>query len=118
MDYSKGIEGKLEEIMEIKEEENFIIILKKLLRYIKIKIIILSIFQTILILFCNYYLLIFFIIFSCSQISLLINYLVSFFEKIIFSILISIIITINRKIGIFYNNKYSFNTSNYIKEHF
>ena len=72
----------------------------------------------IIIIFCNSFSLIFFIVYSCSQISLLINYLVSLLDKIVISLVITIIVSITRKIGILYYNKYAFNVSNYINEHF
>ena len=118
LNYSKSIEDKVEDILEIKQEEKLLKILKKLLTYIKTKIIILSLFQIIIIIFCNSFSLIFFIVYSCSQISLLINYLVSLLDKIVISLVITIIVSITRKIGILYYNKYAFNVSNYINEHF
>jgi len=105
-------------MLEIKKEEKLLLLLYKLLRYIKIKVIVLSIFQIIVILNCIYYSLIFFIIYSRTQISLLINYIISLFDKFILAILISITISITRKINIIYSNKYIYNTSNYINEHF
>jgi len=105
-------------MLEIKKEEKLLLLLYKFLRYIKIKVIILSIFQIIVILNCIYYSLIFFIIYSRTQISLLINYIISLFDKFILAILISIIVSITRKISIIYSNKYIYNTSNYINEHF
>jgi len=105
-------------MLEIKKEEKLLLLLYKFLRYVKIKVIVLSIFQIIVILNCIYYSLIFFIIYSHTQISLLINYIISLFDKFILAILISITVSITRKISIIYSNKYIYNTSNYINEHF
>ena len=118
LNYTKGIENKIEQMMKIKKEDKLLLLLYKFLRYIKIKVIVLSIFQIIVILNCIYYSLIFFIIYSQTQISLLINYIISLFEKFILAIFISISITITRKISIICSNKYIYNTSNYINEHF
>ena len=118
LNYTKGIESKIEQMMEIKKEDKLLLLLYKFLRYIRIKVIVLSIFQIIVILNCIYYSLIFFIIYSHTQISLLINYIISLFDKLILAILISIFIAITRKISIIYSNKYIYNTSNYINEHF
>ena len=87
-------------MMEIKKEDKLLLLLYKFLRYIRIKVIVLSIFQIIVILNCIYYSLIFFIIYSHTQISLLINYIISLFDKLILAILISIFIAITRKISI------------------
>jgi len=118
LNYTKGIESKIEQMLEIKKEEKLLLLLYKFLRYVKIKVIVLSIFQIIVILNCIYYSLIFFIIYSHTQISLLINYIISLFDKFILAILISITVSITRKISIIYSNKYIYNTSNYINEHF
>ena len=118
LDYCNEIEDIIEELMEIRQEIKLLRVLKKLMRYIIIKIIALSIFQVIIILICIYYILIFFIVYSCSQISLLINYLISFLEKIAYSVIISIIIAGMRKISFFLYNKYLYNVSKYIDEHF
>ena len=118
LDYCNGIEDIIEELMEIRQEIKLLRVLKKLMRYIIIKIIALSFFQVIIILISIYYILIFFIVYSCSQISLLINYLISFLEKIAFSVIISFIIAGMRKISFFLYNKYLYNTSKYIDEHF
>ena len=117
LNYCNDIEDKIEEMLEIRQEIKLLKILKIFTRYIIIKIIILSLFQIVIILMCIYYILIFFIVYSCSQISLLINYLTSLLEKIGFSLLISFIIAVSRKLSIFWYSKYLYNTSKYIDEH-
>ena len=67
---------------------------------------------------CFYYIVIFFIIYSCSIGSLIINYLTSLFESFLTSIIISIIIASTRKIGLVFLIKNLYNTSNYINKYF
>ena len=104
--------------MEIKVEYQVLKILSNFMLYIKIKVSVLSLFHIIIILYCYIYIMIFLIIYSKCQISLLKNYLMSFIDNIVISIVISIIIVITRKIGINFNNKNIYNTSNYILNHF
>ena len=117
-DYSEGIEERLEQILEIKREYFYLNAIKHFFRIFKIKLIFFFVNQIIIISCCYYYIVIFCIIYSCSQVSLLTNYLTSILEGIITSIIISIIITITRKIGIIFKNRYIYNTSKYINEHF
>ena len=117
-DYSEGIEERLEQILEIKREYFYLNAIKHFLKIFKIKLILFFVNQIIIIFCCYYYIVIFCIIYSCSQVSLLTNYFTSILEGIITSIIISIIIVITRKIGIIFKNKYIYNTSKYINEHF
>jgi hypothetical protein len=116
--YIKGLEEKIELMMEIKVEYKVLKILSKFILYIKIKTSILSLFQIVIILYCYIYIMIFLIIYSRCQMSLLKNYFMSFIDNIVISIAISIIIVITRKIGINFNNKNIYNTSKYIHNHF
>ena len=91
---------------------------KKFFRNLKIKIIIFFINEITVIIICFYYIIIFTIIYKKSQISLLLNYLISILEDLIKSLIISSIIVLTRKIGISCLNKYVYNTSKYINEKF
>ena len=116
---SNVIEEKLELIIEIKNRKYFYVKnIIKFFKYIKLKFLIHIIIEIIIIPFVFYYLILFYIIYSKSTNSLIINYLTSIVEDIIISILISIIIVLNRKIGINCFNKYFYNTSKYINSHF
>lgn len=116
--YLKGLEEKIDLMMEIKVEYKVLQILSNFMLYIKIKVSVLSLFHIVIILYCYIYIMIFLIIYSRCQISLLKNYLMSFIDNIVLSIAISIIIVITRKIGINFNNKNIYNTSKYIHNHF
>ena len=117
-DYSEGIEERLEQILEIKREYFYLNAIKHFLKTFKVKLILFFFNQIIIISCCYYYIVIFCIIYSCSQLSLLTNYFTSILEGIITSVIISIIIVITRKIGIIFKNRYIYNTSKYINEHF
>ena len=71
-----------------------------------------------IILGCFYYIVIFFVVYSQSRKSLLINYLVSLLESLLIAIGISAIIVIMRKIGIEYKNIYMYNASKFIDINF
>ena len=118
LNYSKGIEEILEGIFEIKNKRLYVENIDKILRNIKIKIFIFIIEEVLIFVCCFYYIVIFCIIYSYSRISLLINYLTSLLEGLITSIIISITIVVTRKIGIFYLNRYLYNTSKYINNKF
>ena len=116
--YSPLIEQRLEQIIEIKNEFDYLKTLKLFFRNLKIKIILIFITEIIVIIICFYYIIIFTIIYYKSQKSLLLNYLTSIFQDLIKSLIISFIIVLTRKVGIFCLNKYIYNTSKYINENF
>ena len=118
LNYSKRIEEILEGIFELKNRMNYIESINRFLRNIKIKYFIFIIEEILLISCCFYYIVIFYIIYSYSRISLLINYLTSLLEGLITSIIISITVVILRKIGIIYLNPYFYNTSKFINNKF
>ena len=118
LEYSPLIEERLEQIKEIKYEYEYMKILNKFFRILKIKIIIFLITEIFVIIICFYYIVIFCIIYKRSQMSLLINYLSSLAEEIIKALIISSIVVLTRKIGISCLNKYIYNTSKYINEKF
>ena len=116
--YSEGIEKRFELIMEIKKELYYLKNIKIFLIYLKIKFVLFFITEIIIISGCFYYIVIFFIVYSYSKVSLIVNYLYSLLEGIITSIAISIIILIIRKIGLSCSNKMTYNVSKYINNKF
>ena len=89
-----------------------------MLREIKIRVILFFIIEIVFIIFCTYYMFIFFTIYSKSQMSLLKNYLISLIEDWSINILIALLIVVFRKLGIYFRNKYIYNTSKYIDNNF
>ena len=118
INFSKGVEQRLDEIIEIKREYFYLNALNRYLKTFKIKILFFFISQILIICFCFYYIIIFSIVYNYSQVSLLYNYFSSLIEGIITSILISVIIVITRKVSIVFLNQYLYNTSKYINSRF
>ena len=116
--YTRGIEEKIKIILEIKYKMHCYRNIKRLLSYLRIKFICFFFAQLIIMAICIYYIVIFCIKYSCSQISLLVNYCYSFVESIITSFVITFIILITRKIGLCCPNKELYNTSKYINSKF
>ena len=116
--YSEGIEERLEYIMEIKNEEYYLKNINRFFKFLKLKFIFFLICEIIIIMGCFYYIVIFCIVYSNSKGSLIINYLSSLLEGLIISIVISIIILVTRKIGLSCFNKYLYNISKYINTKF
>ena len=115
---TKGIEERLEQILDIKVEYNFLCAFAKFFKIIKIRVFLFFVIEILFLCFSFYYIIIFFIIYNNSQISLIINYLISLLESLILSIIISIIIVITRKIGIIFLNTNFYNTSKFINNKF
>ena len=118
INYSDGIEERLDQILEIRKEYKYLFALKKFLRFLKIKMAFFIITIFILVSGCFYYIVIFCIIYSKSQVSLLTNYLLSLLEGLITSLIITILIVLTRKIGISFSNSYIYNTSKFINKKF
>ena len=118
LNLSKGVEERLDQIMEIKVEFSFLYAVNKFIKIIKIKAVLYFLVEIIIIVFSFYYIIIFCIIYKKSQISLLTNYLMSLLESLILTIIVCLFITVTRKIGINYFNKYIYNTSKYIDDAF
>ena len=118
INYSDGIEERLDQILEIRREYKYLFALKKYLRFLKIKMVFFIITIFILVSGCFYYIVIFCIIYSNSQVSLLTNYLLSLLEGLITSLIITILIVLTRKIGISCSNSYIYNTSKFINKKF
>ena len=113
-----GFEEKLNDIKEIKKENAFLRVSNIILREIKIRVILFFIFENVIIISCTYYLFIFFTIYHKSQMSLLKNYLIALIEGWSINIIIALFIVIFRKLGIFFRNKYIYNTSKYLDNNF
>ena len=111
-------EDKIEQIKEIRRENIFLRVFKIILREIKIRVILFFVCEIVLIFCCTYYLFIFFTIYHKSQISLLKSYLISLLETWLINLLIAIFIVIFRKLGIYFRNKYVYNTSKYLDKNF
>ena len=118
LNFSRGVEERLDQIMEIKKEFSYLFALNKFIKLIKIKAMLYFLLEILIICFSFYYIIIFCIIYSNSQISLLTNYLMSLVESLALTIIICIFITITRKMGINYLNKNIYNTSKYINNAF
>ena len=116
--FSKGVEERLEQIMDIKKEFSYLYALKKFIKILKIRIFLYFIIELIFNSFSFYYIIIFCIVYNNSQISLLTNYLMSLLESFITAIIISIIVVVTRKIGIDFINNNFYNTSKYIMQYF
>ena len=118
--FSKEIEELLEELFKVKINNNYYVInnINKFFSVLKIKMFIFFIKEVIVIAICFYYIVIFCIIYSYSRKSLLFNYFSSLVEGLITSLIIAIIITIIRKIGLSYTNKYFYNASKYLNDKF
>ena len=118
MKYSKGIEERFDRIMEIKNEIHFVRNINQYFRFLKIKFICFLFSEIIIISACDYYILIFCFIYRFSQVSLLINYIMSLVEGITISFAITIIILCSRVIGLRCLNKTFYNLSKYINDNF
>ena len=116
--YSKGIEERLEQISEIRREYKYLYALNQLLKFLKIKMILFILIEIILVGACFYYIVIFCIVYSKSQLSLLTNYLYSLLEGFIKSLIITAIIVVIRQVAITFKSSYLYNTSKYINENF
>ena len=111
-------EEKTKLISEIGKEFYLLRLLKKFFKEIIIRTIIFLIVEIGFSFFAFYYLIIFCTLFNKSQISLLTNYIVSIIEDVIITFIIIIIIIVLRKFGFYFKNKYLYNISKYINDHF
>ena len=116
--YSNGVEERINLILDLRNDFHFYRNLMFFLSRLKLKFICFYIFQLIIFWGIMYYIVIFCVLYSCSQTSLIINYCYSLVESIITSIVISLIILVTRKIGIICKNKNFYNISKYINKKF
>ena len=114
LNYSKGVDEKLDLILEVKNNMYYFKNIKRIYVYLRTKFICFFVLQLIAFSVCIYYIEIFCVKYYCSQISLLINYCYSFTESIITSLVITFIILVTRKIGLSCQNKDLYNTSKFI----
>ena len=112
--YSKGINERMESIMEIKRKKYYLYNVIRFFKYLKYKFICFLISEIIIISSCYYYIVIFCIVYSRSKGSLIVNYLTSLIEELIIAVTITLSIIITRKIGLSCFSKNLYNTSMYI----
>ena len=105
-------------IRDINRKNSFILTFKKLYLILKIKAIIFFIISFVLTIFIIFYLLIFCQMYKKSQNSLIINYLMSLIESLIYSVGMSLIICILRFIGLKGKYIYLYRTSVYLDQNF
>ena len=118
LNFSKGVEERLEEIMEIKDESSYLYTINKFIKIVKIKVVLYFLMEIFIIIFSFYYIIIFCIIYNKSQISLLVNYLMCIIETLVVSIFVSFVVTITRKIGLKFAWKRLYNTSKYLNNNY
>ena len=118
LNFSRGVEERLDQIMEIKKEISYIFAFNKFIKLIKIKVMLYFLLEILIICFSFYYIIIFCIIYSNSQVILLTNYLMSLVESLDLTVIVCMFIVVTRKIGINYVNKKIYNTSKYINNIF
>ena len=116
--YSRGIEDRINLILEIKYRREFYRNIRRLLFYLRIKFVCFFISQLLILATSMYYIVIFCILYSRSQKSLIVNFCYSLVETIITSFGIALIILITRKIGLSCAIKELYNTSKYINSKF
>ena len=114
--FTKGIEARMEQLNEIKNESVYIKKIEQFLRFIKIKFICFFLSEVIVTSICYYYIVIFCIIYKNSKVSLLINYITSLAEGLITSVAMAILVLVTRKIGLSCLNKRFYNLSKYLNE--
>ena len=108
----------IKQIKEIKKEYKYLYALNKFLKYLKIQIAIFFIIEISIILWGYYYICIFFIIYSQSRKSLLLNFFSSLIEGLIKSGIVIVAIVITRRVGLICKSSYIYNTSKFIDENF
>jgi hypothetical protein len=112
--YSRGIDERIDLLLEIKMDLHYLKNIKKFYVYLKRKFVCFFISKILVFAVCLYYIEIFCVKYYCSQISLLINYSYSFIESVITSFAITLIILFTRKIGLSCHSKEIYNTSKFI----
>jgi len=115
---SNFLEEKFERTKEIRNEYKYIYAFNKFFKYLKIKTFCFILIELTIIICSFYYIIIFSIVYSKSQKSLIINYLVSLIERYAESIFVIFFVSITRRIAIFFKNVYLYNISQYINAHF
>ena len=116
--FSKGIDERIELILDLKSKNDYIRNLIIYNKYLRLKFICFFIGEIFIVSGSFYYIVIFCIVYNSSKVNIIINYLLSLVESLITALIISIIISITRKIGLYCKNKYFYNTSKYINDKF
>ena len=114
--YTRGIDERIKLIVDIRYDLHYFKNLKKLMLFLKIKFIFFFIGQLLSFATCIYYVVIFCILYSKSQGSLVINFAYSLLESLITAFALSFLIVITRKIGLSCLNKYFYNASKYLNK--
>ena len=112
------LEDRIQQIREIKKEYKYLFALNKFLKYLKIQMYIFIFVELITTLWGYYYIVIFFIIYSKSRKSLLINFMTSILEGLIKSLIAIVAIVITRRIGLICKSSYVYNISKFINDNF
>ena len=118
LECTKHSEVYIDEILLIKKKTIYVERLTKLIKILNIKSFIFFSSEIIIIIFVFYYIFVFSIIYSKSKLSAFINYLFSLLEGLIISISLAIIITITRKMSLYYKIRTLYNTSKFINDKF
>ena len=118
LNFSRGVEERLDQIMEIKKEISYMFAFNKFIKLIKIKVMLYFLLEILINSFSFYYIIIFCIIYYNSQVSLLTNYLMSLVESLSLTVIVCMFIAVTRKMVIRYVNKKIFNTYKYINNAF
>ena len=116
--FSNGINERIELILEIKNKKHYIRNLILYEKFLKLKFLCFFIGEIAIVSCSFYYIVIFCIVYNSSKVNIIINYMMSLLEGFLTSVVISIVILITRKIGLYYKNKYLYNASIYINNNF
>ena len=112
-------EDLIESIIKyVQNKRKFLNNLKRLLKYIKIRLGFYYFLQLLFILFMTYYLFIFCTVYHQSQRSIMINYIIGTCISLATSVGLTIIITILRVLSLKYKLNHLYNTSKYLYEKF
>ena len=104
--------------VEVKDRNNYLIIINKISGIIKFKIVLLLIIEILFGLFMIYYLFIFSVIYSNTVISFLLNYLLSQLESLIYSSCLCFVISLLRRISIISQVKRIYAISMFFNDNF
>jgi hypothetical protein len=115
---SHFLEERFERTKEIRNEYKYIYAFNKFFKYLKIKTFCFILIALTIIICSFYYIIIFSIVYSKSQKSLIINFILSLIERYAESIFVIFSVSVTRKFAISFKNVYLYNISQYIKSHF
>jgi len=115
---SHFLEEKFEKIKEIRNEYKYIYAFNKIFKYLKIKTFCFILIELTVIFCSSYYIIIFSIVYSKSQKSLISNYILSLIERYAKSIFVIFFVSGTRKFAISLKSVYLYNISQYINANF